>query len=114
MLSFIRLGAAAAETSPGQSVEDVVSSDPVVVFSSSSCPFCLEAIAALRQAGIDPKVVEASADMRHKLYSRTSVSSVPSVWVRGRYIGGANDGPEPWMGVHPCLRSGKIQEMLEA
>lgn len=40
--------------------------------------------------------------------------SVPAVFVKGKFVGGCNDGPEPWMGALPLLNSGKIEEMLGA
>ena len=46
------------------------------------------------------------------LLDATGQTSVPSGWVKGAYIGGCNDGPEPWMGIVPCINSGKIKEMM--
>jgi len=43
---------------------------------------------------------------------KTGKKSAPAVFVKGTYIGGCNDGTEPWHGVLPCLESGKLKEML--
>ena len=43
----------------------------------------------------------------------TTSASVPNVWVRGKYIGGCNDGPEPWMGVKRLLKNGQLAAMLK-
>ena len=43
-----------------------------------------------------------------ELLRRTGRSSAPSVWVRGEYVGGCDDGTEPWHGVVPMLASGKL------
>jgi len=114
MLSFIRLGTAAEEESPA--VDEVISSssESVVLFVSGACPYCADAMAALTRSGVPFHSVEATAAQRRELTEKTGQSSVPSAWVKGTFIGGANDGPEEWMGVTTCLRSGKLGEMLKS
>lgn len=115
MLSFIRLGdAAATETDGDSGVLPIINENAVVLFIRSSCPYCHQAMGALNDAGIDHKVVEVNRAMKNELYQLTGSSSVPSAWVKGKYIGGCNDGPERWMGVIPCLRSGKLHQLLKA
>ena len=41
----------------------------------------------------------------HAVYDRTAE-------VKGTFVGGCNDGPEPWMGLLPMLESGKLREMI--
>lgn len=48
------------------------------------------------------------------LQQKTGKSSAPSVWIKGTYVGGCNDGTEPWHGVLPLLKNGKFKEMLNA
>ena len=38
--------------------------------------------------------------------------SVPAVFVKGKFVGGCNDGPEPWMGALKLLSNGGLREML--
>ena len=57
---------------------------------------------------------KASRDQREALYDMTNVSSIPSIWVKGTFVGGCNDGPEGWMGIKKMLKSGKLEEMLSA
>ena len=83
----------------------------VVVFSSSSCPYCRQAIAALKSAGVGHTVINATSSERAELHQRTGKSSVPSVWADGKWVGGCNDGGLG--GVLPLLRSGKLQEMAQ-
>ena len=42
----------------------------------------------------------------------TNVGSIPSIWVKGKFVGGCNDGPEAWMGIKKMIKSGKLNEML--
>ena len=46
--------------------------------------------------------------------SKTGKSSAPSVWIKGEYVGGCNDGTKPWHGVLPLLSNGKFKQMLAA
>jgi glutaredoxin len=76
------------------------------------CPYCVEAVNALKTAGHDIKVVKATRDQREVLYDMTNVGSIPSIWVKGKFVGGCNDGPEAWMGIKKMIKSGKLNEML--
>eukprot|EP00929_Paragymnodinium_shiwhaense_P098710 TRINITY_DN6019_c0_g1_i2.p3 TRINITY_DN6019_c0_g1~~TRINITY_DN6019_c0_g1_i2.p3 ORF type:complete len:112 (-),score=34.06 TRINITY_DN6019_c0_g1_i2:168-503(-) len=94
-------------------LEQVISSAPVVFFDLASCPFCRKAETALVGAGIAFKKVPI-AEYKPALIEKTGKSSAPSVWIKGQYVGGCNDGTKPWHGTLPMVRSGKFQEMLEA
>eukprot|EP01062_Namystynia_karyoxenos_P014148 TRINITY_DN15099_c0_g1_i2.p1 TRINITY_DN15099_c0_g1~~TRINITY_DN15099_c0_g1_i2.p1 ORF type:complete len:155 (+),score=29.80 TRINITY_DN15099_c0_g1_i2:67-465(+) len=121
-------------------VDAALAADGVVLFVSSSCPFCAEAEEALSAARLPYRSVEVTPAIRQELFKRTEnegcrsawplvsglcpgkwgrrlpisppVRRDPSAWAAGRYIGGCNDGPEEWMGVKPCIRSGRISELL--
>mmetsp|Transcript_36995 Transcript_36995/g.85379 ORF Transcript_36995/g.85379 Transcript_36995/m.85379 type:complete len:157 (+) Transcript_36995:67-537(+) len=95
-------------------VQNAVDSHDVVVFYSPTCPFCAQAIDALSQAKIEHKLVMINAEYKAGLIGRIQKGSVPSVWVKGEYIGGCNDGIKPGQGVLPMLQSGKLQEMLRS
>eukprot|EP00668_Euglena_longa_P019208 GGOE01023921.1.p2 GENE.GGOE01023921.1~~GGOE01023921.1.p2 ORF type:complete len:149 (-),score=44.35 GGOE01023921.1:547-957(-) len=91
-------------------VEENIQSADIVVFSSPHCPYCKEAIKALKGAGYDPKVVEARGKLREELEARTNHDSVPQVFVKGTFIGGCNDGGLG--GTLPLLRNGKLKAMM--
>ena len=93
-------------------VDEVIASSPVVFFDLSSCPYCRKAENALKQAGVEYRLV-AIAKYKPALRAKTGKTSAPSVWVNGEYVGGCNDGNESWHGVLPMLKSGKMQKMLE-
>lgn len=86
---------------------------PLVVFSSSCCPYCKQAINALKGRNLKPLVVDIDDDLLSLLGEKTGSSSVPSVWVGDKYVGGCNDGPESWMGVVPNLKNGKLQHWIK-
>jgi glutaredoxin len=82
------------------------------VFRDPNCSYCTSAISALNSAGKDFKVVDANSSQRRELHQLTSSSSVPSIWVKEKYVGGCNDGPESWMGIKKLINNGKLNEML--
>lgn len=42
-------------------VDEIIASDPMVVFATATCPFCSRAIARLNEEGFEPKVGRAHA-----------------------------------------------------
>eukprot|EP00928_Gymnodinium_smaydae_P069114 TRINITY_DN5249_c0_g1_i2.p1 TRINITY_DN5249_c0_g1~~TRINITY_DN5249_c0_g1_i2.p1 ORF type:complete len:162 (-),score=43.76 TRINITY_DN5249_c0_g1_i2:72-557(-) len=112
-LTPVRRFAAAAAADGDQALQQAIDSHDVVMFTSPTCGFCAEAEVALQKAKVDYKKVEVTPDYKSALIARTGKGSVPSVWIKGEYVGGCNDGTKPWHGVIPMLRSGKFQEMLK-
>lgn len=92
-------------------VRAIVKEHDLVVFSSPTCGYCSKAIAELERSGFRPFIVNAER-VRSELRQLTMSSTLPSVWVRGRYVGGCMDGPLPWHGVFPLLQSGRFYEMM--
>merc|ERR1712083_317482 len=86
---------------------------PVVFFDLATCPFCRKAEACLQDAGIAFLKVPIGP-YKSKLLEKTGKTSAPSVWIKGTYVGGCNDGTEPWHGTLPLVKSGKFQEMMSA
>eukprot|EP00403_Amphidinium_massartii_P002955 CAMPEP_0178373550 /NCGR_PEP_ID=MMETSP0689_2-20121128/1919_1 /TAXON_ID=160604 /ORGANISM="Amphidinium massartii, Strain CS-259" /LENGTH=180 /DNA_ID=CAMNT_0019993493 /DNA_START=58 /DNA_END=597 /DNA_ORIENTATION=- len=81
-----------------QQIRDIVSSNTVVVFSKSYCPFCFMAKTALMAEGVDFKVVELDSmpaaktqEFQAELMKMTGARTVPRVFVRGSCIGGGEE-----------------------
>ena len=99
-------------------IDATLDATPVVMFSFTTCPFCLKAKALLRDdLKVDPSqitIIECDEDpdgnsIRAELGRRTGRTSMPSIWIKGSgYIGGCNDGP----GVVPLYKEGKLVPML--
>lgn len=68
---------------------------------------------AIEAAGHKPHVVNCSWDIREGLLDLTHSKSVPNIWLKGKYVGGCNDGPEPWMGIKKIINNGKLGEFLQ-
>lgn len=96
-------------------VQKLIASDDVVVFSATYCPFSAAAKAALTDAGVPFTAVEwnttdGGAGFAPALAQLTGRSSIPSVWINGEYVGGCNDGCP---GVRPLIKSGGLDTKLE-
>mmetsp|Transcript_79951 Transcript_79951/g.126122 ORF Transcript_79951/g.126122 Transcript_79951/m.126122 type:complete len:115 (-) Transcript_79951:31-375(-) len=98
------------QTSAEAVIEKYVSENELIVFASSGCPFCSQAISALQAAGFSPTVVEVSPDERRALAEKCGSRSVPKVFAKGNFIGGCNDGGMG--GVLPLLKNGKLKELM--
>jgi len=96
------------------SVRGTVAENAIVVFSDPSCPYCDEAKRALTANGNDFLAIECDSSLRSVLRSMTGASSVPSVWVKGVWVGGCNDGKEPWMGIKKLIKNGDLAKRLSA
>ena len=90
----------------------IIEANKVLVFSMEQCVYCVDAKTHLTSQGHNPTVVTVNERQRMALYELTSSHSMPSVWLNGRYVGGCNDGPEPWMGIKKIIDSGKLANYL--
>mmetsp|Transcript_65866 Transcript_65866/g.106804 ORF Transcript_65866/g.106804 Transcript_65866/m.106804 type:complete len:243 (-) Transcript_65866:118-846(-) len=101
-------------------IDDTLAATPVVMFSFTTCPFCLKAKGLLQdEIKLDPSmltIIECDDDaegnaIRAELGRRTGRTSMPSIWIKDSgYIGGCNDGP----GIMPLQKEGKLVPMLVA
>ncbi len=38
---------------------------------------------------------------------------MPNIWLKGKFVGGCNDGPQDWMGIKKIIAAGKLEEYLK-
>ena len=96
-----------------QQLQTAINSADVVVFSASWCGYCRRALAALKEAGLRPKVLDIDtipSSLRSSLRETVGKTSVPQIFVKGSHIGGCNDGGMG--GVLPSLRNGTVQRLM--
>uniref|UniRef100_UPI00358F0EF8 glutaredoxin-2, mitochondrial-like isoform X2 n=1 Tax=Myxine glutinosa TaxID=7769 RepID=UPI00358F0EF8 len=77
-------------------IETVISNNCVVIFSKSSCPFCIMAKRVFEDLGSSYATVELDrrADgpaLQEVLIGRTGMRTVPQVFVNGKLIGGGSE-----------------------
>jgi glutaredoxin 3 len=94
-------------------IQNIVNTNDIVIFSSPSCPYCAMAEKSLKEVKIDYKVIYATNKHMKVLENLTGMSSFPNIWVKGKFVGGCNDGPEAWMGIRPLIRNGELMKMLK-
>lgn len=99
-----------------QTIDDIVESNSVVMFSFTSCPFCKKAKDKLDSLGTKYASIELDEDplgpaIRARLGERTGRTSVPSIWINQEYIGGLNDGNP---GLLPLEDQGLLSQKLAA
>jgi len=77
-------------------VEFYTSMAPVALFSKSYCGFCRKARELCVAHGVNPVIIDVDkradgAAVMARLQQLTGQRTVPNVWVRGKFIGGADD-----------------------
>ncbi|XP_027151494.1 glutaredoxin [Coffea eugenioides] len=75
--------------------KEIVSANPVVVFSKSYCPFCVNVKKLLGQVGANFKAVELDvesdgSEIQAALAELTGQKTVPNVFIGGKHIGGCD------------------------
>ena len=100
-------------------IDEIVASNPCVIFSWTVSPSCKKAKSLLSEIGCSYKAVELNEPwsegnpVRAALGRRTGKSSVPSIWINGKYIGGCDDGPnEDAPGLVKLAFRGTLRPML--
>jgi len=89
---------------------------PVAMFSFATCPFCRGAKDYFDKEGIKYVSMELDEldgnvgnEVRSTLGKMTRRTSVPSIFVKGKAIGGLNDGTP---GLMPMVESGELKSLL--
>lgn len=82
----------AGNSSPLEIMQAQIENEPVVMFSSPTCPYCVRAKGVLGSYTTNVTVVELTGAQRRLLPQLTGRTSVPAVFIGGVYAGGANDG----------------------
>lgn len=100
-------------------IDAQIKENAVVVFSWTTCPYCIKAKRELEATGarftaLEINTMENGKAIKAELAKRTGRTSVPQIWVKGEFIGGCNDGPKPGYGVASLAASGALVPMLKA
>ena len=79
---------------PGAAVAQLIKDNSVMVFSKTTCPFCLKLKSTFKQNRIDFTAVELDtmegtmgSDMQKALLDLSGQKTVPNVFVNGKHIG---------------------------
>jgi len=84
------------EGDPKEAVTQLIKDHSVMVFSKSTCPFCIKLKKTFKQERVDFTAVELDtlgpmgANMQNALLELTGQKTVPNVFVNGKHIGGSD------------------------
>ena len=98
-------------------IDSLVSENPVLMLSFTTCPFCVKAKEILGSSKYT--IVELDVDpdgkaIRAELGNKIGRTSVPAIWIDGEYMGGCNDGGVIYSGLSGLQRDGTLKSRLEA
>ncbi|RYR54638.1 hypothetical protein Ahy_A06g029944 [Arachis hypogaea] len=90
--------------------KEIVSSNPVVVFSKTYCPFCVEVKELFTKLGVTIKVIELNteadgSEIQSALAEWTGQRTVPNVFIGGNHIGGCDASYALFFSSSPALPS---------
>ncbi len=99
-----------------KSISTFIEKYPVAMYSFTTCPFCRKAKDYLDENSIPYVTIELDLhpgnegnEIRSELGRLTKRTSVPSIFVGGKCIGGCIDGPI----LLPLVREGKLDDLLQ-
>mmetsp|Transcript_20523 Transcript_20523/g.83295 ORF Transcript_20523/g.83295 Transcript_20523/m.83295 type:complete len:151 (-) Transcript_20523:2142-2594(-) len=105
----VRMQAASTENED-KFVADAIKSDKVVVFATTTCPYCSQVKELFNSLNIPFKsynlnTMDDGAYIRQSLLRSTNQRTVPNVFVGGEHVGGCDD-------TIAALESGDLQKLL--
>ncbi|MBD9483630.1 glutaredoxin 3 [Pseudomonas sp. PDM14] len=82
---------------------------PVVVYSSAWCPYCIRAKQLLSNKGVafEEISVDGQPQVRAEMVRKAGRTSVPQIWIGERHVGGCDD-------LFALERAGKLDALLNA
>ena len=104
-------------------IEEQIKSAPCVMFTWERSPACVQAKKAMKLMGILDQVVEFPLDkpwaegnpIRAELGKKVGRSSVPSIFIGGKYVGGFDGGvSDDAPGIQAMAFQGKLRPALQA
>lgn len=80
---------------------------PVVIYSSDYCPYCVRAKQLLARKGVafTEIKVDGQPAVRAEMSRKAGRTSVPQIWIGATHVGGCDD-------LHALERAGKLDALL--
>ncbi len=81
----------------------------VTLYSTASCPFCVQAKRLLTAKGVTPREIRVDLDpgQRREMMARSGRHTVPQIWIGERHVGGFTD-------LWALERNGELDALLAA
>ena len=58
-------------------------------------------------------ILQIGWEEREWLLDNTGSKSVPNIWIKGKFVGGCNDGPAPWMGIKKIIKAVTLEDYFK-
>ncbi|CAG9319285.1 unnamed protein product [Blepharisma stoltei] len=89
----------------------LIESNPVIMFSRTTCPYCMQTKSVFKKMEIQPKIIEVDTEkegdsIKSALKEITNQPTVPNIFIGGIHVGGYDELSEG-------LTSGSIQKKLK-
>lgn len=83
--------------------------NPVIVYSSDYCPYCMRAKQLLASKGVafEEIKVDGKPQVRAQMSQKAGRTSVPQIWIGTTHVGGCDD-------LYALERAGKLDALLNA
>ena len=99
-------------SSAADTTKTAISSNDIMVFSKTYCPYCTRAKEALSKLNVKFEVYELDArkdgdDIQAALLEMTGQRTVPNVFVKGKHVGGCDN-------TLAAIKDGSFKKMMEA
>jgi len=80
---------------------------PVIIYSSDFCPYCMRAKQLLSRKGVafTEIKVDGQPALRAEMVRKAGRTSVPQIWIGATHVGGCDD-------LHALERAGKLDALL--
>ena len=80
---------------------------PVVIYSSDYCPYCMRAKQLLSHKGVDFTEIngDGQREARAEMARKAGRTSVPQIWIGATHVGGCDD-------LYALERAGKLDALL--
>jgi glutaredoxin 3 len=81
---------------------------PVVIYSSDYCPYCMRAKQLLSRKGVafTEINVDGEPQLRAEMARKAGKTSVPQIWIGATHVGGCDD-------LHALERAGRLDALLQ-
>jgi glutaredoxin 3 len=82
---------------------------PVVIYTTRYCPYCLRAKHLLNHKGVDftEIAVDGNPALRHEMEEKSGRYTVPQIWIGDGHVGGCDD-------LYELERRGELNSLLFA
>ena len=81
---------------------------PVTIYSSDYCPYCMRAKQLLSRKGVDFNeiCVDGEPQLRAEMAQKAGRTSVPQIWIGDNHVGGCDE-------LHALERAGRLDALLQ-